>query len=119
MLSKKKGNEMSDWQKNFNAAITVCDVNGIVLEMNGKAAKSFENDGGYQLIGKSLFDCHSEQSNVIIKNLIENKKTNVYTIEKDGIKKLIYQAPWYEAGEIKGLVELSIEIPFEMPHHIR
>jgi len=43
----------------------------------------------------------------------------VYTIEKKGIKKLIYQAPWYENGEFSGVVELSIPIPFEMPHYIR
>ena len=50
---------------------------------------------------------------------MNEKKPNVYTIEKNGIKKLIYQSPWFENGEMKGLVELSLEIPFEMPHFIR
>ncbi len=44
---------------------------------------------------------------------------NVYTIEKKGKKKLIYQAPWFLDGAFGGLVELSLEIPFEMPHFIR
>ena len=39
--------------------------------------------------------------------------------EKNGVKKLIYQTPWYENGEFMGLVEFSLEIPFEMPHYIR
>ncbi len=45
--------------------------------------------------------------------------TNVYTIEKTGRKKLIYQTPWYRAGEYAGFVELSLEIPWEMAHFIR
>ena len=50
---------------------------------------------------------------------MNEKKPNVYTIEKNGIKKLIYQSPWFEKGVMKGLVELSLEIPFDMPHFIR
>jgi hypothetical protein len=44
---------------------------------------------------------------------------NVYTIEKDGVKRLIYQAPRYEGGEYQGIVELSLPIPFELPHFVR
>ncbi len=40
-------------------------------------------------------------------------------IGKNGVKKLIYQTPWIENGEFRGLVELSLEIPFEMPHFVR
>ena len=50
---------------------------------------------------------------------MEEHATNAYTIEKNGVKKLIYQTPWYENGEFMGLVEFSLEIPFEMPHYIR
>lgn len=109
----------ADWTKEFNTAITICNTEGKIIEMNEKAAEIFREDGGYQLIGKNLFECHSEQSNKIIKEMISKRKSNVYTIEKNGTKKLIYQAPWFESGEFKGLVELSIEIPFDMPHHIR
>lgn len=108
-----------NWIKEFSAAITICDTEGKIIEMNKKSAEVFINDGGNNLIGKNLFDCHSDNSTSIIKELIAEKKSNVYTIEKNGIKKLIYQAPWYENGKLKGLVELSVEIPFEMPHHKR
>ena len=47
-----------DWIKEFPAAVTVCDAEGIILEMNDKAAKTFESDGGYALIGKNMLDCH-------------------------------------------------------------
>jgi hypothetical protein len=32
---------------------------------------------------------------------------------------LIYQVPWFQNGTYSGFVELSIPIPFEMPHFIR
>ena len=35
-----------------------------------------------------------------------SRKPNVYTIEKGGRKKLIFQAPWFEGGAFAGLVEL-------------
>ena len=36
------------------------------------------------------------------------------------VKKLIYQTPWWkEDGQFGGLIEYSIEIPFEMPHYVR
>lgn len=108
-----------NWIKEFPAAITVCDTEGNIIEMNNKSAEVFINDGGYELLGKNLFDCHSDNSTSIIKELIAEKKTNVYTIEKNGRKKLIYQAPWYNKGNLKGLVELSIEIPYDIPHHKR
>ncbi len=41
------------------------------------------------------------------------------TIEKQGIKKLIYQSPWYVDGRYGGFVELSLEIPAVMPHFVR
>jgi hypothetical protein len=51
--------------------------------------------------------------------MMETHEKNVYTIEKKGKKKLIYQAPWFHNGAFGGLVELSLEIPFETPHFIR
>ncbi len=109
----------SKWIKEFPAAITVCDINGTITEMNQKSAAVFESDGGYDLIGKNMFGCHTDASKEKIKEIINKQIPNIYTIEKNGKKKLIYQSPWFENGEMKGLVELSIEIPFEMPHFIR
>ena len=108
-----------NWTKNFNGAITICDETGIIVEMNKKAIKTFESDGGEKLLGTNIFDCHPEPSKTILKELIQNKRTNVYTIEKKGVKKLIYQSPIFDDGEFKGIVELSLEIPFDMPHFKR
>ena len=45
-----------EWIKEFPAAVTVCDEDGIILEMNDKAAKTFEKDGGYKLVGSNMLD---------------------------------------------------------------
>ena len=46
-------------------------------------------------------------------------RDSVYTIEKNGVRKMIYQTPWRVDGVVGGLAEISMEIPAEMPHHIR
>jgi transcriptional regulator with PAS, ATPase and Fis domain len=107
------------WIKEFPAAITVCDAEGILLEMNDKAAKTFEKDGGRKLIGSNMLDCHPNVARTKTERLLAVRAKNVYTIEKNGVKKLIYQSPWYHNGEYAGFVELSLEIPVELPHFIR
>ena len=52
-----------DCIKEFPASILLCDNNGIVTEMNEKAAFTFADDGSYSLIGKKLFECHTDESN--------------------------------------------------------
>jgi transcriptional regulator with PAS, ATPase and Fis domain len=107
------------WIKEFPGAITVCNADGIILEMNDKAARTFEKDGGANLVGKNMLDCHPEPSRSKAERLLAAHEKNVYTIEKNGIKKLIFQSPWYKDGKYSGFVEVSLEIPFELPHFVR
>ena len=74
---------------------------------------------GQALIVLNLFNCHPENDKEKVLNLLSRQEKNVYTIEKNGIKKLIYQSPWMENGEYAGFVEISMEIPMDMPHFIR
>lgn len=108
-----------DWTKEIDFSITVCDKNGIITYMNNKAINTFKNDGGEKLIGTNVLDCHPEPSRTQLSEMLKNKTKNVYTIEKKGIKKLIYQTPYTEDGEYKGFVELSLEIPENMNNFIR
>mgnify|MGYP006992221775 FL=1 len=95
-------------------AITVCDLDGVILYQN---KRSVEVNGNMR--GKSMIPCHSARSREIINRLITNGEVNAYTIQKGALRKLIYQAPWYEKDEVCGLVEFSLEIPEEMPHYVR
>ncbi len=105
--------------KNLPFAVTACDINANIIYMNEKSRSTFLKNDVKSLIGTSLFDCHSEKSAKQIRNLLKTGKTNSYTIEKNEVKKLIYQCPWYKNDEIAGLVEISMIIPLEMPHFIR
>jgi PAS domain S-box-containing protein len=112
---------MSDhlWVKSFPGAITVCDTQGIILEMNQAACEVFRQDGGEKLVGTNLFECHTEKARPKLEELMAKQQANVYTIEKHGKKKLIYQTPWYQDGKYAGFIELSLVIPEQMPHFIR
>lgn len=87
--------------------------------MNNRAAQNYAADGGKALIGRSLLDCHPAPAREKLQQLLATQQANVYTIEKKGVRKLIYQSPWFENGQFAGLVELSLVIPTQMPHFVR
>ena len=107
------------WVDEFPGAVMVCDTQGIILEMNERSVEVYRADGGRALIGRNVLDCHPEPARAKLRLLLETQQTNVYTIEKRGVKKLIYQAPWYRDGQYAGLVELAFEIPTTLPHFAR
>lgn len=107
------------WIKELPFAITVCDKDGKILEMNNKSVATFEKYGGAKLLGRSLFECHPGESGEKLAALLSSGKTNCYTIEKEGIRKMIYQSPWFRDGIYMGFVELSLELPGEVPHFVR
>jgi transcriptional regulator with PAS, ATPase and Fis domain len=111
--------ELPDWIEGYPGSITVCDAKGTILYMNQHSIEGFSSDGGSALIGTNLLDCHPEPARSKLVDLLMNHQANVYTIEKKGAKKLIYQTPWFRDGQFAGMVELSLVIPFEMPHFIR
>ncbi|MCK9461982.1 MAG: PAS domain-containing protein [Proteobacteria bacterium] len=111
--------ENTTWAETIDVAVTVCDRGGVILEMNEKSKATFAKDGGGALVGRSLFDCHGPASAELIRTLLAEGRTNAYTIEKGGVRKLIFQTPWHANGAVAGLVELSMVLPEAMPHHVR
>lgn len=110
---------LEDWVKNADVAITICDPEGIILDMNDKSCEVFAGDGGKSLIGTNVLDCHPERARKILANMLKEKRSHCYTIEKNGSKKLIYETPWYKDGIYMGFVEIIIEIPQEIPNYLR
>ena len=104
-----------DYMKELNVAITVCDKEGKILQMNDKSQMTNHGD----LVGQNVLDCHPEPARTKLVQLMEEHATNAYTIEKNGVRKMIYQTAWRVDGVVGGLAEISMEIPAEMPHHIR
>jgi len=108
-----------NWTDGFLGAITVCDREGTVVYMNEQSKIQFAKSGDGDLLGKSLIECHPEPARSLLMKMLAKPMPNSYTIEKRGIRKMIHQTPWMENGEFMGVVEMSFEIPMEMPHHIR
>jgi transcriptional regulator with PAS, ATPase and Fis domain len=108
-----------DWIDKLDGNVIVSDKDGVIIYMNEKASLQYHKAGDENILGKNLKDCHSERSMQKIQEIESSGGNNVYSIEKKGIKKLIYQSPWYNNGEFQGIVELSLEIPFDMPHFLR
>lgn len=102
------------WAEELDCAVTVCDTAGVVCFQN---ARSRAVNGDVR--GKSLIPCHNDHSQAIIGRLLAEGGKNVYTIEKRGVRKLIYQTVWRSGGTVRGLVEFSLELPEELPHHVR
>ncbi len=108
-----------DFFEEVGFAVTVCGKDGTILDMNKKSIQTFIKPGMESIIGKNVLDCHPEPARTMLADMLANPRTNAYTIEKNGIKKLIYQTPWYENGEYQGFMEVSMEIPFQMKHMVR
>ncbi|MBO5612586.1 MAG: PAS sensor protein [Prevotella sp.] len=111
-------NNEFQWAEEMNCAVTVSDFEGNLIYMNEMSRKTFCKPGE-TMVGKNMMGCHSERSQGIIKKMLSEGCSNAYTIDKKGVKKLIYQTPWRVNGEVKGLVEISMIIPEDMPHYVR
>ena len=110
---------MHNWSKSLQVALTVCDKNGVIVEMNERSAKYFADQGGWSLLGRSLLDCHSEPARSQIKDMLVNPRSNTYIVEKRGARHLIHQSPWYDNGQLGGYVEFIVEVGDEIPIKVR
>lgn len=111
--------EGHDWTDEFPASVVVTGADGTVLYMNTRAAATFAAEGGAALVGHDVRGCHPPAAREKVEDLFATRRLNAYTIEKNGVRKLIYQSPWFNGGEFAGYVELSLPIPGEMPHFVR
>jgi len=109
----------NDWVREFPGAVTVCDENGVIIAMNDEAARVFAADGGRALLGTNVLDCHPEPARTKLAKMMSERRPNVYTIDKAGVRKLIFQSPWTENGSFRGYVEISLRLPAEIPHFDR
>lgn len=83
------------WAERLDCAVTVCDTQGVVVYQN---VRSREVNGDVR--GRSLIPCHNDRSQQIIHRLLSEGGKNVYTIQKRGVRKLIYQTVWHTGEEI-------------------
>ena len=108
-----------DYFEKADIALTVCDCEGKILDMNGKSRRTFLKPGQPEIIGQNVLDCHPEPARSQLADMLANPRTNIYTVEKEGLKKLIVQTPWYDGDAYAGYMELSIVLPKEIPNRVR
>lgn len=91
--------ELSVYMKSIidmdRASVVICDLDHIIIYMNPAAVKRYAKRGGAALVGKSLLDCHNENSNEIIKKVVawflESRDNNmIYTYHNEKENKDVY-----------------------------
>ena len=60
-----------DYFKEVNLAVTICDKEGKILEMNDKSRKTFLKPGQEDLIGKNVLDCHPEPAHSLLADMLQ------------------------------------------------
>jgi transcriptional regulator with PAS, ATPase and Fis domain len=116
---KELGVKMEIWSDEFNGAVTICNREGVIIYINRFAHKQFGKNAGEDLLGKNLLDCHPEPARSKLESMLKRPTINTYSIEKGGIKRIIHQTPKYTDGVFSGVIELSFDIPNEIPHFKR
>jgi PAS domain-containing protein len=88
------------------AAVVICDLDHKIIYMNPAAVKRYEKWGGANLLGKSLLNCHNEESRRTINKVLDYFKTSidhniVYTFYNEKENKDVYMvALRNDAGEL-------------------
>ena len=77
------------------AAVVVCDLKHDIIYMNPAAAERYKKHGGYELVGKSLLDCHTPAANEKIKQVVDwfsksPDNNRVYTFYNEKENKDVY-----------------------------
>ena len=88
------------------SAIVIADLDHTIIYMNPAAKKRYEKWGGANLLGKSLLNCHNEESRRKINQVVDYFKTSidnniVYTFYNEKENKDVYMVALRNgAGEL-------------------
>jgi hypothetical protein len=119
VTGKNRDSAAPGWVAGLPAEVLVCDIAGIALAMNREAEILFTGDGGPALIGKNVLDCHPAPDREKLAGMLAAPRPNAYFSTEKGVKRFFFQAPWQQDGCYAGFVELSFEVPDELPHFVR
>ena len=77
------------------SAVVLCDLEHTIVYMNPAAGERYTKYGGMALVGRSLLDCHSPQSNEMIEKVVawfaESLEHNlIYTFYNEKENKDVY-----------------------------
>lgn len=92
------------------SAIVICNIRHEIIYMNPAAVDSYAKRGGDKLIGRSILECHNEESVQKIKKVVEwfaaSPENNiVYTFYNEKQNKDVYMVALREEDELIGYYE--------------
>lgn len=93
------------------APVVICDLEHTIIYMNPVACERYEKQGGAELLGKSLLDCHNAKSNEMINSVLdwfrESKDNNrIFTFRNEKENKDVYMVALRDdSGELIGYYE--------------
>lgn len=93
------------------APVVICDLEHTIIYMNPVACERYEKQGGAELLGKSLLDCHNAKSNEMINRVLdwfrESKDNNrIFTFRNEKENKDVYMVALRDdSGELIGYYE--------------
>lgn len=119
MTGRPKARFDSEWFEHLPCSITVCDRNYRILYLNDRSAEVNRREGGRDLIGKSLMDCHPPGARRKLRKVMSSGKPYAFTIQRNGSRKMVFQSHWRKEGRIGGLVEIHFELPRRTPNLVR
>ena len=110
---------VSEWIASYPAEIMICDQAGTILEMSDVAIQIYKKEGGAKMIGRNVFDHHTEPARSQMMNVVNQKRHVIYTTEKGGSKKLVSIAHWYREGEYAGFALIVLDLPEKIPNIVK
>lgn len=91
--------------------VVICDLQHTIVYMNPAAVANYAKRGGASLLGQSLLDCHNENSNRLIKEVVawfeaSTENNMIYTYKSEGKNKDEYMVALRdEEGKLIGYYE--------------
>jgi PAS domain-containing protein len=92
-------------------AVVICNLSHEIIYMNPAAVEKFGKRGGSALLGRSLLDCHNDNSREMIAKVVawfsESKDNNiVHTLYRENENKDVYMVALRDdSGELIGYYE--------------
>lgn len=93
--------------------VVVCDTDNTIIYMNSTAIKRYEKRGGKALVGRSIMDCHNDESKKKIETVLEwfkqsedNNRMFTYHSDRNGSDYDVYMiAIRDDSGKLLGYYE--------------
>jgi len=93
------------------APVVICDLDHTIIYMNPTACQHYEKQGGAELSGKSLLDCHNAKSVEMINRILDwfrgsPDNNRIFTFRNEKENKDVYMVALRDdSGELIGYYE--------------